>query len=598
MDIFDQIKQSIDLAEYVGRTIALRKSGRHYVGFCPFHTNTNTPALTIFPDTQSFHCFGCKAGGSIIDFVKRTTKGDMREVIVLLATEAGIDIPDQRQEDVTADHHSFLHDLLCDAVEYWRMALWSDAGLTARAYMHERGISDATMQEWTLGFAPDDWGGLVRWMQTQHPDRDVACFVDIGIAGSKNGRVYDLFRNRIMFPICDMRGRIISMGGRAIGDSMPKYLNGPQTVLFDKKNTLFGFHHAKQAMRKQGTAIIVEGFIDTLAAHQHGIRNTVAIMGTALSSEHLQHLHGTANRIVLSLDQDTAGQKAMMRSIEVLRRHMQTTEHALLGVQDWGAVNDTDMKIALLPTGSDPASLLQQSTQWQDAILAAVPAVEYVVTTLTHDVADTDKAEALHRILPLLTTLPQHSISQQRLVRLVSERLTLPPYMIYHAMPKVQQTSQALRQSFVLPPTNEQRLLATLFLSAELYNVAQSSHEQTLSYHPTLQCLLQGQIVDLFQLDMHRVLWQLRRDASEPDVTVWAAALDEPMRSYAISILQHNSVVQEPELLAPCLFDLQIKCMHIWVQKLTHAPELIEACIAYEQCLRLESTDYNCVPSM
>jgi len=343
-DKISDIRAAADILELISESVLLKKAGKNYTGLCPFHSE-KTPSFTVNPDKQIFYCFGCGAGGDVFAFLRLHDNLSFPQAIKMLASRYGIEIPAQQmtpEQKRQSDERENLLDVNKEAMAYFQLALYSDAGENAREYLRQRNISKETIERFQLGYAPDGWDNILRHLGTKKISQALAEKSGLIIPRSGKTGFYDRFRNRIMFPISDIRMQIIGFGGRVLDDSLPKYLNSPETPVYDKRRSLYGLHLAKSDCRTKDHAYITEGYIDVLALHRHGIRNAVATLGTALSREHLRLLKGYASKVTLVYDSDQAGIKAAQRSIDIFGK-----EHI-------------EARILILPSGHDPDSFLSE----------------------------------------------------------------------------------------------------------------------------------------------------------------------------------------------------------------------------------------------
>ncbi len=322
MSTIDEIKARIDIVELVTETVQLRRSGKSYTGFCPFHPNSRTPAFVVFPESGTWRCFGqCNEGGDIFKYVMKKEGWDFAEALRYLAERAGVQLkPPTAQEQAAAEEHDDLRNLLEEALTFYRHNLMnSPAGQAALEYLHQkRSLQNDTIEAFGLGYAPNAWEAAMAHFKSKGftVEQLLACGLvterEPGESSQKSG-VYDRFRNRLMFPIRDERGRMAGFGARILNpDDVPKFLNSPQTALFDKGHLLYGLDRARKAIRTEDQAVIVEGYLDVIALHQAGFTNTVSPMGTALTEHQLYLLKRFSRRIVLALDPDAAGDKATL----------------------------------------------------------------------------------------------------------------------------------------------------------------------------------------------------------------------------------------------------------------------------------------------
>jgi DNA primase len=321
--VLAEIRARVSIVEIISAHIALRKAGRNYIGLCPFH-GEKTPSLSVNEEGGFYHCFGCGAGGNVFTFLSRVEGITFPEAVRRLAAKAGVALP-QAERDPQAQERARLYRINDIAATYYQRCLWGNVGETARRYLEERGLGKEIAERFRLGFAPSGHEGLVRFLTLQKAPLDKAA--SLGLIGKRDdGRFYDKFRYRLMFPITDIVGRIVGFGGRllpmvqgqpAAGGqtrALPKYLNSPESEIYKKSTLLYGLSQAKDAMKKNGRAILVEGYIDLLALVQSGQEETVAVSGTALGAAQLKTLHNFVPEVYLFFDGDEAGRKAATRA--------------------------------------------------------------------------------------------------------------------------------------------------------------------------------------------------------------------------------------------------------------------------------------------
>ncbi len=318
-----EIRGAADIVDVVSGAVLLKKSGKNYLGLCPFHSE-KTPSFTVSPSKQIFHCFGCGEGGNVFSFVMKQEGMTFPEAARTLAQRYNVIIPDRRMspgEKRRLDERDQLAAVNQMGMDYYRRLLSdSSAGQMAREYLKKRGLDPATIESFAIGFAPEGWDNVLNYLVRKRIPPDLVEKSGLTVPRKNRSGYYDRFRNRIIFPIMDTGNRVLGFGGRVMDDSLPKYLNSPETPVYNKSRTLYGLNLAKPHCRETGTAIIVEGYFDVIALHQHGIRNAVATLGTALTPEHVRLLKGCIGEkglVLLVYDSDEAGIKAARRSIEV-----------------------------------------------------------------------------------------------------------------------------------------------------------------------------------------------------------------------------------------------------------------------------------------
>jgi len=339
-DFIDDLVARADVVEVIGRRIQLKKAGREFKACCPFH-DEKTPSFTVSPNKGFYHCFGCGVHGTAIGFLMDFDHMTFVEAIESLASSMGVEVP-RNESDKPARRYDELFSLMTQVEKRWQEDLRESQ--TAVDYLKHRGIDGATAQRYGIGFAPDGWSALLDKFGTS--DEAIERLLATGLIIRKdNGRHYDRFRDRIMFPIRDSRGRCIGFGGRIMGDGEPKYLNSPETVLFHKGRELYGLWEARQALRQIDRLVVVEGYMDVVALARHGIDFSVATLGTATTDEHLNRVFRLCDDVAFCFDGDRAGKKAAWRALET------TLPHIREGRQ---------VRFAFLPDGHDPDSYVNE----------------------------------------------------------------------------------------------------------------------------------------------------------------------------------------------------------------------------------------------
>lgn len=312
----DELSARCDIVDVVSRYVQLKKSGANYFGLCPFH-NEKSASFSVAPDKQIFHCFGCGAGGGVISFVMRAEGLEFPDAVRFLAQQVGMKVPDDRQDPRAAHRRERVLALCRDAGRFFYDQLWAPEHAPEQQYFARRGLARKTMNRFGLGYAPDSFNALIDAMTAKGYTRNE--LEDAGLVSkSEKGRVYDRFRNRVMFPIIDTRGQVIAFGGRVMDDSKPKYLNSPETTVFHKSRNLFALNFAKKT--KADYFILAEGYMDVIALHQAGFDSAVASLGTSLTEEQARLIARYTKNIVISYDADGAGQAAAQRAIDILKK--------------------------------------------------------------------------------------------------------------------------------------------------------------------------------------------------------------------------------------------------------------------------------------
>ncbi len=391
MSVIDEIKQKVDIVEVVGGYTKLTKSGKTFKGLCPFHSEKHG-SFFVYPEQQSWHCFGaCNTGGDVFSFLMKKEGITFGEALGMLAERTGVVLTPRVESEAEKQENERLYQANQVATQYFNNILInSSAGERARNYMAKRGIVPKTITDFQLGFSLSEWEALKTYLLGKgFTDSEL---LQAGlVVQTDTGGTYDRFRQRIIFPIFDQKGRTIGFGGRAMDDALPKYLNSPQTPLFDKGKNFYAIHIATPAIRKQDSVIIVEGYMDALQAHQNRYSNVLASMGTAITEEHISRLKKLTKNVILAMDSDTAGEEAMLRCASY--------ENAL----------DSEIKVIILPEGKDPDDVIREDPHaWEKLVQEAQPVVDYTFSMVTAKLDLTTlkgKNTATERLGPLITNM-------------------------------------------------------------------------------------------------------------------------------------------------------------------------------------------------
>src|SRR5579875_1621222 len=468
--IIEAIKAKVDVVEEIGLVVALHKAGKSFKGLCPFH-NERTPSFYVFAETQTWHCFGCNEGGDIFAFVQKQQGLEFREALQYLAEKAGVPLEDYNGRSAEEDREisatkERLRKLNEDALLWFhQMLLRSREAEQARAYVQERGISSDTVIAFGLGYAPDQWDSLTRYLFAQgYTEREL---VMGGLAREREGGegaggagVYDYFRNRLIFPIRDIRGKVIGFGGRALGDGKPKYLNSPQTLLFEKNSVLYALDLARDAIKQAGQVVIVEGYVDAVIAHQYGTKQVVACIGSAITEKHIQQIKKLTKQVTLALDPDAAGSAATEHGIQEALKGFDRTivPVPMAGTErqerrtgrsgNWQARSivrleeqiDAEINVVQLPDGVDPDEFIRRDfSAWLYAVSHPLPLIDYyfVVKTAQLDLREpSGKTEAARRLLPVIATISDR-IKRDVYLRKLASLISVDERTLYEELRRV-----------------------------------------------------------------------------------------------------------------------------------------------------------------
>ena len=575
MSITSEVKQRIDIVEVISAYVAVQKAGRNFKALCPFHSEKH-PSFFVFPEQQTWHCFGaCGTGGDVFSFVMKKEGVDFGEALRLLAQRAGVtlsspglsgDVEDKRKETLSQINDA--------AAEYFHhLLLNTQAGEAARNYLDKRKITAETIRGFRLGFSHNSWDALKKFLMTKGYEEQE--LIEAGLIIEKEaGKSYDRFRNRLVFPICDIQNRVIGFGARALDESLPKYVNSPQTPIFDKSSSLYGINKAKSTIKHENLVIIVEGYMDVLTAHQYGWQNVVASMGTSITEKQPRILKGLTKNITLALDADLAGQEAAFRGVEVLTHSLDKKTTSMLswskelansvdkggepppslaGLVKHQNTLDAEIKIILLPPGKDPDEVIKEDlTLWQNLVEQALPVLDFALATVTSKVdinKAKDKSLAVQKLLPLIREI-KDPVQQGHYVLKLADTLKV----------RGSDITAALRKS----PVEQRRPRPTRAIeqSRFIHQLISSPIEEyclaLLLQYPELQQVAQGLSVDHFESTENREIftkWQCAQNISELREKLDANLLEN--LDYLINkpILDKNGT--EQHALNDCILRLQ-----------------------------------------
>jgi DNA primase len=468
MNEIEEVKSRLDIVEIIGQSVPLKKVGRTFKAPCPFHQE-KTPSFIVTPDRQTWHCFGsCATGGDVISFVMKREGMDFPEALRLLADRAGVKLPERKVSIEQDKERERLFAANEAAAEYFAALLKAPSGSAASAYVESRGIDDLTAQAFGMGYSLDNWDDCREQLREKgFNDRELLA---AGLVIQGDNGLYDRFRGRLTFAIWDAKGRVIGFGARALDDSLPKYLNTAQTAVFDKGGTLYALDKAFEAIRSAGQAVVVEGYMDVIAAHQFGHKNVVAQMGTALTDRQYGLLKRVADKIVLVLDADGAGQDAMHKvaldvsgSERVSADPMAFKERLPVELQTSG-----HFYVAALPAGKDPDELIRRDPKvWKSTIDSARPYIDFwieYVATRADLVSPQGKKAAAGEMLQIVRSIDD-TVIRAHYIQKVSRLARVPePELATMARRggKALQSSGGAGSTTDGPLSSEEFLLATL----------------------------------------------------------------------------------------------------------------------------------------
>lgn len=540
MSVVDDIKARLDIVDVVSGYVALQKAGRNFKAPCPFHTE-KTPSFIVNPQRQSWRCFGaCSIGGDAFAFVMRHENVDFNGAMRQLAQKAGIEISPTSKQD--SDRRSALYNINRLAASFYQDLLKSPRGAAAMKYLEERGVNAEAMQTFQLGLSPDGWDGLKTYLSNMGVDGEQAVATGL-IYRNESGRTWDFFRGRLMFPIHNRAGDVIGFGGRQMSEPQPneqgynpKYINTASTPIFDKRSTLYGLHLAHSDIRSSNTGVIVEGYMDVIAAHQHGYRNVVASMGTALTENQVSQLKSLARNFVLALDPDTAGQEATLRSLEASWKVI--GDQSAAGSRSQGVLYQRDpitLKIAALPEGKDPDELIRHdSEEWERLTENALPLMSYLIPAIASrfDISTGQgKSQVVEAVFPLIAAT-QNAFDQQRYMQSLADALGISLDALKAGLPHRRTYSQRRN----MPAQRSSRTeVAASALAANREDVLEDSTLALLLSRPQLRNSIGDLSPQYFRKSANREVFTYW--VNNPGLDEVENALDEMLRGHLRSLM-------------------------------------------------------------
>ncbi|MBO20471.1 MAG: DNA primase [Chloroflexi bacterium] len=423
MTVVDDVKSRLDIVEVVSQRVPLQRSGRSFKANCPFHQE-KTPSFHVFPDRQSWRCFGaCATGGDALSFVMRAENLEFGEALRQLAQQTGVPLPQRGQRP----RDEAVQKINEDACAFFQRTLASTQGANARAYMEERGLDKQAAEAFQIGLSPTDGDSLKNHLTRE--GHSLEQLVSAGVVRiGDDGMHRDLFRGRLMFPIRDAQGALVGFGARTLDGSEPKYLNTPQGPSFDKSRLLYAMDRARTDIRKDG-AVIVEGYMDAIAAHQAGFKNVVAQMGTALTEFQVDALRRLTGTMTMALDQDAAGQAATLRSLDVILENYRTKLVKHQGPDGSPQASDPDPRIIVMPPGQDPDEVIHKSPrEWAKIVEEAIPAINFRIRSARENgesATPQGKAQIVAEVAPAIHALGE-GIQQASAVEMLAQELDVP----------------------------------------------------------------------------------------------------------------------------------------------------------------------------
>lgn len=457
-DFVETVRQAGDIVQLISDYVPLKKAGTRYKGLCPFHQE-KSPSFSVDSDRQLFYCFGCQTGGDIFRFVQLYEKLEFPEALEFLARRWGVPIPqrDARSAKVASERERLLQ-LLADAQDWFRKQLADpEAGSFARDYIARRGLSTETVEALQVGCVPDGWRGLVGYLATRRFTQPEIVRAGLAMERKEGGGVYDRFRNRLIFPIADVQGRVVAFGGRTLGDDRAKYINSPETPVYTKGDHLYGLDRAKEAIRREGRVIVVEGYLDLAAVREAGCANVVASLGTAFTPNQARLLSRYTQRVVFSFDGDAAGAGATAKSLDLLLER------------------GFEVRVVELPEGQDPDDFIGEAgaDAYAARVLQAPVYLEFLIRRELRDGVPSgasEKVAAVNAVLPHVARLG-NSIERATWIERIADAFDIDEALIVQELRTAARTAQPAVRVPVAPHRarlkDAERLLVSLLLRSE-----------------------------------------------------------------------------------------------------------------------------------
>src|SRR5712692_393278 len=540
----ERVKQQADIVRVVGEYVRLRKSGQNFTGLCPFHSE-KTPSFAVHPVKQIYHCFGCGVGGDVFSFVREMEKCEFPEAVRVVAEKCGIPIPRPRErspeERRENQQRAALVEMHREAAAFFMKQLEGTLeGKAARAYLEDRGLDAEAIARFGLGFAPSGGEILYRHLKQKYPDKLIEVSGLVSRDQSGGGRFYDRFRRRMMFPIANEAGKIVAFGGRALGDDMPKYLNSPETPIYSKSNILYHLDRAKEGMRRQDLAILVEGYMDAISVARAGISNVVAGCGTSLAESQVKLLARFTRRVVVNYDPDAAGQAATERSIVLLLEQ------------------GFDVRVLALPGKADPDKFIrEQGAEAYRKLLESAPEyVDYLIGRARRMDLSTGegKLRAVNFLMPYVQRIPNRLLRSEWATR-IAQQLRVEEPVLRESLRKAaaERRGEVKTQPELVGRGAKQaeRRLIQMLTEAEGYRERLASELRG----GELGALYQG----LESEKIFAVLTEACERGEHPDPAALASALEEQDRRLLFDILFESAAAPTWDEAESCLDVLRLR---------------------------------------
>ncbi|MFC1899099.1 DNA primase [Chloroflexota bacterium] len=514
MKVSDEVKQKNDIVEIISQYAQVKKSGKTFRALCPFHSEKH-PSFYIYPEQQSWHCFGaCNDGGDVYSFIMKKENMDFGEALRLLAQKVGVTVPSSFEPEAGKEERDKLYEVNQAAGQYFHnLLLNSSEAEKARKYLEDRGLSAKTIHDFQLGFSLNKWDGLKQYLiEKGYTDEELQ--EDGLVIASETGDSHDRFRNRVIFSISDIRGHVVGFGARVLDDSMPKYLNSPQTRVFDKSSCLYGINLARDAIRKRDMVVIVEGYMDVVTAHQHGFNNVVAAMGTALTERQINILKRLTRNVVLALDADAAGEEATLRAV------------------DYEGILEAEVRVIIVPEGKDPDNVIREDKNlWQNLLTESLPIMDYTFSAVTSGLdlkTAKGKSLAVEKLLPIVGGM-KDTIRSAHYIQKLAAVAGVGQHVLEDILrkKKIGSVKQSVKNTDLRVVVQAQTRLVSN--PVEEYCLA------LLLQHPELKGMREELTAEHFLNSENRIIFTIWQQTE--DVSLIKDLIDDTMREYFESLL-------------------------------------------------------------
>jgi DNA primase len=447
--VLEEIKNRLDIVDLISEYVNLKHAGQNWKGLCPFHTE-KTPSFTVSPSKQIYHCFGCNSGGDIFSFLVKYENVSFPEAVNILAKKAGVTIKSSQKDAVKTGEKEILLNIHKDAVSFFQQHLAKNE--KANRYLIERGIDIKAQKLFCIGYAPKTWNALLNYLAGKGYKTEVAKKAGLATQGTKG--VYDTFRDRIMFPIYDLKGDVIAFGGRAINGDEPKYLNSPETIIFNKRMVLYGLQRAKDSIKETGCALFMEGYLDVITSHVHGFTNSVAPLGTAFTQEHGKLIKRFVEDVILVFDSDDAGRKAAKNAANILFE------------------SGLNVKILALPDREDPDSFLRKNGReaFQELLQHPLSIIDFYM------LLKGDRRSIAHEAIQTIFRISDR-VLQGHYVKTLSEKLRINEFFIIEELKKLKKNNKSQETKAVSKAPSRPKSLDEIYIFKLLLQLPERSGE-------------------------------------------------------------------------------------------------------------------------